>query len=254
MSLGDRLNDKLGPAPVWVWGAGLGGAILAVQWYRNRSTASTVEDAPSAPGPSPEAAPAASTVADAGEGVSFFASGTYTPVTDGASAAIPPTSDPQPTDNDEWLRLAIIRVSARDASLPVLTIEAALFKYLNGQPLTEQESSIVELAIRTIGPTPYPAPPVTVIPTPVVRPNDPIRQPPRPGGDKPPATPPASADPTYTIKAGDTLWGIVKAHYGSVTTNRVRAVAAYNGLTWSTDGTRVSPFKVGQVLKLPPGV
>ncbi len=246
--LGDRLTEKLGPLPVWAWGLGAGGIILGGQYLLSRRNASPPSDGASVPGPSVEAAPTASPAAD-DSGLSFVADGSYVPPN--TAPALPGGGETvQPLDNDEWLRLAVVRVSSRDGSLPVLLIEGALSKYLNGQPLTEQESNIVELAIRTIGPTPYPAPPVTVIPTVIPQPNPNPTPTPAPV----PATPVAPAVPTHTIVSGDTLWGVVKAHYGSVTTVRVRNVAAANGLAWIDNGTKVTPWRIGQVIKLPPGM
>lgn len=262
--LTDRLGDKVGPLPVWAWGTIAGGAILAGQYLYKRarpaSDTAPASDTIEAGGVSEAAAPAASPAAD--EGLSFFAGGTYTPPAgDSFLNTGNATTEDKPTDNESWAQLAITRVVSRDGSLPVLLVTEAINKALNGVSVTEREAAIYEIALRLTGPPPYAVPTLTVIPTPSPVVTTPPRTPspvePRQPGAGAPA-PPAPAVPSVVVKQGDTLWSIVRDHYGTATTARVKAVAAAQTppLTFSGSGTstQVRPFNVGQTIILPPGL
>lgn len=260
-ALTDRLGDKLGPLPVWAWGAMAGAGILGVQWYRNKGAASTgtapASDTIDTGGVSAAAAPAASPTGE--DGLSFAAAGTYVPP---AGSFIDPstqTTTDAPTDNESWAQLAITRIVARDGSLPVLLVTESINKALNGEQVTEQQAAIYETGLRLIGPPPYAVPTLNVLTNnrPIVVTPPPRRIMPNTGPvvKTPPATGGGADVPSVTVKVNDTLWGIVKKHYGTVTTNRVRAVAAAQTppLTITTDG-HVNPWQIGQVVILPPGL
>lgn len=189
--IGDRLGDKLGPLPVWAWGGIAGAAIIGGQALYRRARPAAVpasDTTATAAGSTPATAPASTTGAGAGSGLaSFLAAGTYTPADSGPYTAPTSTTPATFTDNDEWLRSALTLVSARNGSLSMLQIDDALQKYLDGAPVTEQQQSIIELALRAAGPPPYSVPPVNV-----------IRNPPAAaGGTPPPVTHGATPDPFY---------------------------------------------------------
>jgi len=59
------------------------------------------------------------------------------------------------------------------------------------------------------------------------------------------------ADRTHVIVSGNTLYGLARQYYGKTDTDTLNKLASVNGLTWNSTRTQVSPFRVGQTLKIP---
>ncbi len=104
------------------------------------------------------------------------------------------------------------------------------------------QSAIAALTSR-LNAAPVPAPAPTPAPAPA-----PAQAPPTPQ-----APAPAPAQAAYTIKSGDTLWNLVQKQYGlsgNALINKINEVAAANNLRWNSAHTMVSPFNVGQQIRL----
>lgn len=188
-------TERLGPLPVWVWGAAAGGGILAFQWFRQRGTGATTS-APSAALSTAAPAASPSVPAQSSADGSFFAAGTYTPGSGSGGYGVPETATAGPaaiTDNDEWIRAATTLVAASNSGLGIIQIGEALKAYIDGRPVSEQQAAIIELALRTsAGQPPYAAPPIQIqatinTPTPVLTP------PPAAPAPPPPPTPTPAA-------------------------------------------------------------
>lgn len=74
----------------------------------------------------------------------------------------------------------------------------------------------------------------------------PLPEPPSPPNEPAPEPSEPATSAQYTVREGDALWDIVKAHYGRVSPSLVRKVATHNRLADEND---IHP---GDVLKLPP--
>lgn len=166
----DNLTTKLGPFPVWVWGGLAGGAIVGVRAITGRSKSGDVPASTSTTtsGPATTDAPPASVAATSSEAGSFMAAGTYVPPSSASDTYSPGTADPTsstayPADNDEWSRQAITLVVSKNTSLTYVEVTEAIRAYLDGRAVTEQQSAIVELALRAAGTPPYPVPPINVV-------------------------------------------------------------------------------------------
>ncbi len=197
--ISEGLTRKLGPLPAWAWGAVLGGAILGFRFLRSRGLAGTAGGAPTVTveGGTPVGAPA-SVPAESSAAGSFMAAGTYAPpVVTATPAGYPSTA----STNEQWSRDAIALVAARAPGIPLLSIQDALTKFLDGKQITEAESGIVNTAYVVAG-----APPVT---PPVAR-VIPIRN----GTIDPSQTPPATV-PTETPVVTETQ--ITPAQWAAMT-------------------------------------
>lgn len=138
------LTRKYGPLPGWAWaGAVVGG--LGLAYWMNRSGTGIAAEAEGV---------------DETEGGLYgsdLAEGEYLPPTQypinapGAGTYTPPASI---TTNEEWLTVANAGVRAQLPGASALVIDTALRQYLDGEPLTDQQSGIIELALRLIGPPP----------------------------------------------------------------------------------------------------
>lgn len=201
MALADNLGEKLGPLPVWAWGAIAGGAITAGTWLVNRNKARTEPVTATPTGPAtgtvaPAPQPSSGLVTEPG---AFYAGpstgyvppngGTWTPPETGTAGPTPAAS------NDEWTRLAAAAILAKSPNLGSLQVLDALDAYVSGRPLTEAAAAIVETGIRLQGVPPYPVPPITVLPPgtpPTVTPPTPTPTPtptPPPAGNRPALAP-----------------------------------------------------------------
>jgi hypothetical protein len=140
-------GQTLGPFKPVVWLGIIGGGITLGLLVRSRSRSAGVE-------------PAAAT--DDTAGVTYPGSGVVSLPT-GAGSTV--TTTAAPATNNAWLNAATVRLVAEGQD-PVL-VQSALRKYLDGKPMTPQETAIVSLAIRYLGPPPDGAPPAetTTAPT-----------------------------------------------------------------------------------------
>lgn len=167
-SAGKGLSKKVGPLPVGVWIAVVGGG-LALAYFMNRSNGS---------------APAGST------GTGDFGSATSGTGTGGSSvwaANQPPGSPTTPmiSTNVQWAQAAgnYLIASGADPSL----VDSAMRKYLFNQPLSQAEQALIGAAIKQFGLPPEPLPPPA---------GD--SAPPQGGGDNTTPPPPAAGAPTLT--------------------------------------------------------
>lgn len=173
----DFLKKEIGPFPVAIWlviivvGAGAGIAL-------NRRIGSTDEE-PIVLEP------------DTGRDPFSAGVGAPSPYYTGATTLSPspaPATDPvaplnPPATNDEWLQRAVRSVSTGPgAPLPLAAMQA-LQAFLDGVPLTADQTGIVNRALGVLGPPPYGVLPTTSTPAPSV----PVKSP----------TVPAPSAPSY---------------------------------------------------------
>lgn len=124
----DMFTRKLGPLPVWGWGAIIGGAFIAWYWYSNAGLES-----------------AGSGEEESGVGQVLAPSGDFSTV-----PVLPEDTEPVVDENTnaEWLVQA---VKNAPPGASILAVQAALEKYLNGTNLTAAEGQIVDAIVRKIG-------------------------------------------------------------------------------------------------------
>jgi hypothetical protein len=139
---GLKLGKQVGPLPVGVWIAVVGGG-LAVAYFINRSRGSAPADA--------------SSTGDFGSATS----GTGTGASSVWSANTAPGSPTTPmiSTNVQWAQAAGNYLLTTGAD-PVL-VDTALRKYLFNQPLNQQETAVIRAAIAQFGLPPEPLPPAT---------------------------------------------------------------------------------------------
>lgn len=164
------LTRKLGPLPVWAYGAIVAG--LAWGWYF--LTSREIDSSPSAFGDDAGN--------DAGSWDEYFGN-----VPDGSSVgngtggdAVTPGST-MPTDNADWFRKAAQHLLA--LNYEGVSVSTALTKYLSGEPLTLGERALVAQAIARWGVPPEGVPPQS----------------------GPPPTDPAKPDPTQPPTGGGSI-------------------------------------------------
>jgi hypothetical protein len=156
----DALTLKLGPLPAWAYGLGLGLGIVGYRAYRDRHAAAQVATA--------EDQAAADLQAAAAEpgGYTSGTTGAYSIPAALANAggqpyltpAQPSTESTGPVDNTAWRQESIARLIALHYS-PTAAQEA-IETYLRGDPITEQQEAMIDVAIRTVGAPPDGAPPI----------------------------------------------------------------------------------------------
>jgi hypothetical protein len=208
---GSGLNEKLGGAPVWVWGVGGAVFLIAIFLYiRHRNASATT---------------AAATAATAGAGLAYddpnqvdpnsasgetFAQEGYTTPsavdaylagsTSGASAPVglTPNGIPGPTTNTQWASLVADYLIGQgdDPSL----VSNALNDFTHGSPLSTAEQAIVNTALQVFGEPPEGVIPVTATPTTTTAPppTGVVTNPP-PSGSQPNTPPPATGTTTPPV-------------------------------------------------------
>lgn len=132
-NFGEKLTQKMGPFPVWVWGVLVGGAFVAWYWFTNAGQPVDEEGTDGT---------------DVGQVLAPSGDFSTVPVVPGPEEAV----NDQAT-NAEWLVQALN--AAR--SLPgvsILAAQTALEKYLSNTPLSAAEGAIVEKVLREVGPPP----------------------------------------------------------------------------------------------------
>lgn len=197
--LTSSLHHKVGGVPVWGLGVGGAGVLILVLVYRNHLKAN--------------AAPAQSTTPDPSQVDSTANNDATNPLlqayddylaSDPTNPAflngITSTGAPSPLTNIQWARQALdLLVSMGDD--PSL-VSNALTKYLSGGTLSAAEKGVVNVALEKIGAPPEGLLPVTTGTTP-----PPSQLPPPPKPPKPP-----TGGKSYTVRSGDTLFGIAASH------------------------------------------
>lgn len=154
MDFAERMTQKMGPFPVWVWGLFIGGAFVIWYWVSQRDAGQ-------------------SALADSVE-----ETGTVAPPSgDFGTVPVMPPSDGEVDDhtNLEWSAQAVIAATGTGTSL--IAAQAAISKYLNSEKLSASETAIMNMILKKIGPPPegvyVPTPtPETPKPTPEVETKD----------------------------------------------------------------------------------
>lgn len=199
------LGKQVGPLPLGAWAAIVGGG-LAIAWYTRGTTTADPE-------------PQRDTSSDPGVGEG--PGGEFVNVTPPPSNTTN-TGNVEPADNQAWAVYVMRELIARFNYDPLL-VDSAIRKYITGARLSASEYVIVRQALLIkVPPDPLPAdenttpPPATnPIPNPPSSVPGPVR-PPRPIVTRPrPKPQPKPAARYYTVKKGDTLWGISKRYYGT---------------------------------------
>jgi hypothetical protein len=192
-AVGGALGKQAGPLPVWVWAAAVAGGI-GIYVFQQRNAA---------PAPAEQLTTGDQAEVGAGPGGWY-----YQPALPVASAAPPATIE----TNEQWAVEAeryLMNVKNYDPGL----VDAAVRRYISGESLSAQQWSIINDALRFLGPLPSPLPPLE---------NNPPSQAPPPVTTKPPAPKPPTTKPGVGyMKVGTwpnwngSLWGIAKHYYGN---------------------------------------
>lgn len=231
------LSKKIGPLPLGAWGVVVGGGIFLGLKMRN-SGLTTMADY------STDGGDASSTD---GNGDYSVPSGAYfNPALnqtglDNTGNPAAPAEDNAITDNDQWGYEAIKALILK--GYDPIRADIAVRNYLANETLDPSMGSIINDAIREVGPTPFGLPPGT-IPTPTT-PTAGTSSSAGTGSNRPVATPkpkPIShpkpkAKPKYThytVKPGNTLSGIAKKYH----TSYQKIFAANKKGTVRLDGTK----------------
>lgn len=151
MAITDTLTKQVGPLPVGVWLAVVGGG-LGLAYYTSRNPARTT---------APDT--------DPGVGVGAGTPG-FLPVSP------PPTTPAEFADNDAWARAAVAYLVGNNNNPTASSI--AIRKYVDGNTWTAAEDILIKTAIKAIGPPPLipigggtiPAPTTPIPPNPTSTP------------------------------------------------------------------------------------
>lgn len=212
-------GKKLGPLPVWAWGAVLGLGVVAYMYFKNRSSASaapTTNDAGATSGGSVTPDLTANDLGTVGDYTGQSSNGTSVGST---------------LDNAAWETQAVAYMVTQGKN--PLTTQQAIDAYLNGSPLSWTQQQIITAVVGKFGlppqgvasDSPLAPPPATPTPAPKPKPMPPA---PHPIHNPLPVRKPAPK-PTglrwvpYTIRWGDTLSEIAVKHHTTVAT-----LAAHN--------------------------
>lgn len=218
-------GKKLGPLPVWGWGALLGLAVVGYMYYKNRSSSS----AAAVPATNDAGATTGGSVTPDLTANDLGTVGDYT-----GQVTTTPTAG-SVTDNTTWEVQAVAYMVTQGKN--PLSVQQALDAYLNGTPLSWTQQQLVTTVVSKYGLPPQgvtsdsplaPAPVAT--PTPVPKPAPlpapkplPLPHKPTPKPVPKPAPKPSIRWVPYTIVWGDTLTSIAARHHTTVA-----ALAAHN--------------------------
>lgn len=200
------LTGKIGPLPVWAWGAIGAVGIRGAQYLRDRKAAAadTSSTDTAAGGVGSDTG-----TDELGAPVGYGASGAYgsigaAPINPGGSSGYSDgsssSSTTPPTDNYGWINAAQAALVSRGYD-PVV-VSNALNTIIAGGPSTPQQQAIYSQAVRLIGSPPDGTPIITNTPPPVVNPPKPPASssstpahsnPPPSSGILPTGTPPPGA-------------------------------------------------------------
>lgn len=166
----DALTRKIGPAPAWVYGVGLGLGITGVRYYRSKN-APAVASATSDDGTSAGTA-AGATTPGAADDPGAYTTGTvgaytlpggYQATTSGVldyTGQADAQTTQTPTTNAAWQQEAYDVLVGRLGYAPVTT-EEALRAYLAGDPVSSSQEAVISQALRLVGRPPEGAPAIT---------------------------------------------------------------------------------------------
>lgn len=142
-SVPETFKGKLGPLPVWAWGAIVGVIAVAYIWYSGRSDNGASDGVQ-----------AASDAVGTGADAAFDAiDGAFKPTASGSSLN---TGDAEETadSNTAWGMRAVQHLIGLGTA--PITAQQAVTAYLNGDPMTTEQQALVNAAIGAVG-----QPPVT---------------------------------------------------------------------------------------------
>lgn len=204
---GPDFGKMIGPLPLGAWVVVVGGGLGYTLWNRRNGSGggsdspTVVDDTSGTPG--------------VGDG----SVGGWTPTTPGTSTSGGGTGLLTIDDNDEWASAAIRYLISQGYDATVST--SAISKYVNAEPLSPAEFTLLGRALLYLGPPPTILPAPTQVPTtapPPVKPpvKPPVVKPPAPKPSKPPRPAKPPAKPTfryYTVRKGDSLAKIAHAYH-----------------------------------------
>lgn len=228
------MGKQVGPLPMGVWVAVVGGSFAYMMYQRNRAAAT------------PAATNVDAVAADSIGGVGYGgagAIGAYTPTDGGVSS--PADSTGAITSNTVWGQRAFAFLAGQgtDGS----TVDAAIRNYLSGLPLSVQQNALITQALSKFGMVPETLPDAPALPQVPVATPAPVTVP-SPVAAPTPAPAPAPAPPvgrTHTVVQGETLSGIASKFWEPWIT--WRTIYAANRGTIGGNPDRIKP---GQVLTI----
>lgn len=203
------LTKKIGPLPVWAYGAILGVGLIAYMWWSSNSAASSATTTATT-----------ETVPDDVSGTGLSAASDDTSSDVGATGTTLLT-------NALWEAQALADLAGSGVS--PLTAQVALENYLNGVALTSQQQSIVNTVLTAIGP-----PPEGVAGTPILT---------APTGGGTTTTTPTVTKPT-TAPAKPTVVGETTTQ-ATATTKTVKGATGYR---WEYNNTTENTVGVANLL------
>jgi len=189
---GGLLKKQVGPLPVGIWIAIVGGGLLISYYISNKNAKPKTEDAVADPTPTALV---------------------YTGTGGMDSAPVDDTTTGAPETNEDWARRAKQFLIGRGNDGAI--VNSAIDKFIAAQPLNAQEQALLSQAIGAVGPPPQSLPPVD-------QPNTPTQYTwdnPAPNRGKLPGpigdSPAGIQGQQYTVKSGDTLTSIAMQAYGA---------------------------------------
>jgi len=196
-------TTKLGPAPAWVWGAGLGALLIVVGLMRSRERADAIEpEVPDAPTTDDEFYGEQPLTPLPGPGFGFRPAPPTTPITPPVE---PPPARRRYRTNNEWRSAALDHLTSNGE--PEALAYNALARFLRGDRLNrETEGPLVREALRVLGQPPKPPPMIRWAPPGKHPKPPPPRRPPtarRPwDGNRPPTRPGLPYEPSGRTATG----------------------------------------------------
>jgi len=142
-SIPETFKGKLGPLPVWAWGAIVGLVVVGYIWYSGRTDS----------GNSDGVATATDAVGGAADAAFDAIDGAFKPSASGSSLATD-TPEESADSNVAWGMRAVQYLIGLGTA--PITAQQAVTAYLNGDPMTSEQQALVNAAIGSVG-----QPPVT---------------------------------------------------------------------------------------------
>lgn len=152
----EALTGKLGPAPVWVWAAGVSVPLIAWRLIAAHRAAAAAAAAATADQTTTDGAlntaPDSSTLTSSTGSVAagaLYPTGNPGGIWSIDQAGAVGTTPTGPVDNYAWINAAADRLVSQGYSPAVVL--SALRKVIDGQPISDQEEAIFNLAVRASG-------------------------------------------------------------------------------------------------------